>query len=188
MRPNFELVTDFQSIIRRDFVTQQDLDPSVANALLDGEWMTLDNNYELVRGNVAANAADLTLAAGAVAAPAYPVFTEGGRYDTRAIGKITVLFSAGWEADTAIFGTSTASRVAAVGDPLFVTRLTALGTDVTQAGVKRGLSSMIDAGGLIDNTWEDFTPGGAPGAFVQAYCTRIAANNGGRLRFVSVAP
>ncbi len=117
--PYLTLITEVQSVQRRDFyVADPDLlNPNNANPILDGEWLSLNTDYKLVR------------ASSNVAGPAWQVFAERGRYDTQAIGKVPVLFLGGYEAETSVY-TSTGL---AVNDPLIV-------GDVTIGGLtKKGL-------------------------------------------------
>lgn len=91
MQVNFELVTDLQSLIRRDFpVANRTLvDPTNANPIIDGEFVFVNSSYQLAR------AASGTLG--------FAVLAERGRFDVQAIGKLTVLMLMPYEADTAIF-------------------------------------------------------------------------------------
>lgn len=118
--PNFELVSELQTVNRRDFPLADEsiLKPLAANPLVDGEWLEMDANYKLARG---AGAGDKALV--------YPVHTERGRYDTQAIGKVNVLFFGGYEAETSICDLTGL----AVGDALMVD------TVVIGALNKRGL-------------------------------------------------
>lgn len=95
--PNFELITELQTLTRRDFyLTDQTLvQPFNANPLVDGEWLTIDTNYSLIRGT-----------GEGVDPNVFPVFTERGRYDTQAIGKVNVLMLGMYEAHTKVVDTS----------------------------------------------------------------------------------
>lgn len=88
---NFELVTEVQGLLRRDFpVADRNLvNPNNANPLMDGEFMNLDSAYRLVRG--------------ANGSFGMPLFVERGRMDVQAIGKVTVLMGGAYEADTRVF-------------------------------------------------------------------------------------
>lgn len=88
---NFEMVTEVQGLLRRDFpvATKALLNPNNANPLIDGEFLSLDSAYKLVRG--------------ADGALGFALFMERGRFDTQAIGKTTVLFGGTYEADTRVF-------------------------------------------------------------------------------------
>ena len=88
---NFELVTDVQDLIRRDFTVgdQTIINPFNVNPLLDGEWVALNSAYQVVRA--------------ATGVLGFAVFAERGRFDVQAIGKTTVLFAKPYEADTRIF-------------------------------------------------------------------------------------
>lgn len=89
--PNFELITELQTLTRRDFALADPslLKPLATLPLLEGEWMELDANYKLVRGTGTSPAS-------------FPVHTERGRYDTQAIGKANVLFAGQYEAETSV--------------------------------------------------------------------------------------
>jgi hypothetical protein len=88
---NFELVTDVQDLIRRDFTVadQSIVNPTNPNPLLDGEFAQLNSAYQLIRANTGALG--------------FAVFAERGRFDVQALGKTTVLFAKPYEADTRIF-------------------------------------------------------------------------------------
>jgi hypothetical protein len=88
---NFELVTELQFLLRRDFpVADRSLvSPNNANPLMDGEFLNLNTSYQLIRaGN------------GEVG---WAMFVEKGRFDVQAVGKVTVLFAGTYEADTRVF-------------------------------------------------------------------------------------
>lgn len=92
--PNFELITELQTLTRRDFPLA---DPTFlagvgSNPLIDGEWLELDANYKLIRG-VPAEGTSLLV---------FPVHTERGRYDTQAIGKTNVLYLGQYEAESTV--------------------------------------------------------------------------------------
>jgi len=91
MNVHFELVTDLQGLIRRDFYLADKTlaNPNATNPLIDGEFVSLDTAYKLVRG--------------ADGALGYAVFMERGRFDVQALGKTTVLMIGGYEADTRVF-------------------------------------------------------------------------------------
>src|SRR5512136_1874683 len=98
MRPNFELVTELQTLTRRDFPLADPtlLQPIGVNPLVDGEFLELDVNYKLARvGNIAQVGATKESATRLV----FPVHTERGRYDTQAIGKTNVLYLGSYEAE-----------------------------------------------------------------------------------------
>lgn len=123
--PLFELITELQATIRRDFPVAVPgiLNPLDAAPLVEGEWLELNSSYQLVRG-----------AAGVgKVATVFPIHTEKGRYDTQAIGKANVLFLGMYEAETLVHD-ALAGGVT-IGDPLMV-------TDCTVGGVanRRGLA------------------------------------------------
>lgn len=122
--PFLTLVTEVLPINRRDFYVSNPLlqNPNNANPLLDGEWLQLDTNYKLTRGADGSGTHEAIV-------PSWQLFSERGRYDTQAIGKSTVLFIGGYEAECKICDLTGADP----GDPLVV-------QDVTfQGQVRRGL-------------------------------------------------
>lgn len=126
MRPNFELVTELQTLTRRDFplATPSQLSPYDAAAVVDGEWLDLVA-YKLQRGAAENNPL------------AFPLHTEKGRYDVQAIRKASVLFFGMYEAETAVYQGNLN-----VGDSLVVQTIA--------AGVftgKRGLGKTAAAAG-----------------------------------------
>lgn len=88
---NFDLVTELQGLLRRDFPLADPtlINPNNANPLMDGEFLSLDSSYKLVR------AAD--------GAFGFALFMERGRFDVQAIKKTTILFGGTYEADTRVF-------------------------------------------------------------------------------------
>lgn len=119
---NFELVTELQTLTRRDFVvTGSILNPFDSNPLVDGEWLELDANYGLIRGT-----------GEGVNPLAFPVHTERGRYDTQAIGKTNVLMLGMYEARTKVVDTTSL----VLGSPLTVQDVTYMGA--TKRGLKLG--------------------------------------------------
>lgn len=164
---NFEPVSDINPIHRRDVPLA---DPTLANpgnavCLVDGEWMTLDNNGKLVRGSNVAVAAD----------PAtklcFPLFAERGRYDVQAMAerKMPILFLGQYEFETRIYdaaansGGGTNPAIASVLQPLRVATIALGGRNYT---------------GLIGGALNDNVP-------IIGYVTRLPASNGGKLRFIS---
>lgn len=105
----FKLITEVQTITRRDFVVADRdlLVPSNTNPLTMGEWLQIDANYQLVRGD------------GSV--PAFAMFVETGRSDIQAIGKVTTLFLGSYEAETLIFNSGAAPALGAALEVATVT-------------------------------------------------------------------
>jgi hypothetical protein len=91
MLTNFELVTEVQYLVRKDFglVDPTLLNPNNPACIYDGEYLTYGANRLLTR------AADGQLA--------WVCFMEKGRYDVQAIRKTTVLYHGTYEADTRIY-------------------------------------------------------------------------------------
>jgi hypothetical protein len=131
--PNFELITELQTLTRRDFPAADAayLKPLDSSAVLDGEWLELDASYKLSRS------ADQY---GSLAV--YPVHTERGRMDTQAIGKINVLFLGQFEAETKIVEDPSNLKV---GDKLMVKTMAA-GTYKD----KRGLAKTDGKAGAVE--------------------------------------
>lgn len=89
---HFRLRSEVQTLTRRDFslVDTTLLTPTNANPLEMGEWLMLNSTtYQLVRSD------------GSL--PSWVCFTEKGRSDTQAIGKVTTLFLGTYEAETLIY-------------------------------------------------------------------------------------
>lgn len=89
--PNFELITELQTLTRRDFTVADSniLKPLSTLPLVEGEWLEIDSNYKLARGTGTSPAS-------------FIVHTERGRYDTQSIGKTNVLFAGQWEGETSM--------------------------------------------------------------------------------------
>jgi len=144
MTVNFELVTEVQGLLRRDFpVADRTLvNPNNANPLMDGEFMNLDSSYKLIRG--------------ADASFGFALFMERGRMDVQAIGKVTVLMGNTYEADTRVFTTTSLTL-----------------------GCKLEISASVTVDSLTKSGLKLYSAGEVIG-----YCTRLPANNGGKLRFI----
>jgi len=160
----FKLVTEFQTLTRRSFV-QADPDilkPTNVRPLIDGEWLEIDSSYKMARGGdnvvtVAGTPDDEKLVS-----PSFVYFAERGRYETQAIQKGPMIFAGGYEADTKVMD----GDGLAVGDPLSVWDIDAMGDGV----VRRGLAKASGAT-----------------AYIIGYATRLPADNNGFLRFVRFA-
>lgn len=154
---NFEPVSNVMHIQTRDFPL---VDPDLANpynalALVDGEWMSIDSSYKMVR------AADASSAGNAAAAQSYPLWAERGRYDVQAQGerKASLLWLGSWEFDTRIFVATSMTLGGLVAVESFT-----LGTRVYVGLVSNGTFAAVGSGITV------------------AYITRLPANNGGKLR------
>lgn len=138
--PNFELVTELQTLTRRDFPLADStlLAPLTTGAIIDGEWLNLNASYQLARETVGVGGTHE-----GNKATCFPVHTERGRYDTQAIGKANVLMLGMYEAETRVVGSSYLSA-AAVGDFLTV-------QDVSYAGyaTRRGLGVKTGAAVVV---------------------------------------
>jgi hypothetical protein len=153
--PNFRLITELQMLTRRDWTlaTSSELQPLGGNPLLDGEWVGLNSNYQVDRDSAGVGA---TLESNNPLE--WVVFTERGRYDTQAIGKVNTLMFGSYEAESFITNLSGIS----VGTPLTV-------QNVTYGGLtRRGLAAKV--------------AGTGSGIVVVGYCSRLPGN--GAVRFV----
>jgi hypothetical protein len=141
---NFEMVTELQGLLRRDFTvaSKANIDPTQVNPYLDGEFYFVDDNYKLVRAS-----------AGGVG---WVGFSERGRMDVQASGKMTVIMGPTYEADTMVM---TATSIV-TGDALKI------GAVTYQGQSRIGLIRQAGSGVII------------------GYCTRTPARNGQKLRFI----
>lgn len=163
---NFEPVGDILPLWRRDLplAVPSLADPLNAVSLVDGEWVTLDNNYRLVR------AADVTSVGDEATLTSFPVFNERGRADRMGMAekKTTIFFRGEYEADTRIFDASAVvsggAAITAVLQPLMVATIAIAGRNYA---------------GLVGHAGSGST---AP---IVGYVTKLPANNGGKLRFIS---
>lgn len=168
---NFEPVTDVLKTQRRDFVLADKTlaDPLNAVSLVDGEWMTLNSSYQLVRAAAIGTLATAG-AGGRAAVKSFPLWAERGRYDVRAQAqtKMPLIFRGDFEFDTRIFDAAAAAgsgaAITTVMQPLKVGTI-AIGS--------RNYCGLVGHGGAADTD---------P---VVGYVTRLPASNGGKLRFIS---
>jgi hypothetical protein len=168
MKVNFEPVSDYIPIQTRDFGLADTTlsDPLNANCLVDGEWMTIDANYHLVR------AAVIGTPGNRAAVRSFPLFAERGRTDTRSMAdvKFPILFIGQYEFDTRIFDASAAlgsgAAITTVMQPLKAATIT-----VSSAG--RNYVGLVGHGGSADSD---------P---ILGYVTRLPSANSGKLRFLS---
>ena len=166
---NFTPVTSILDVNRRDLPIA---DPTLVNplnsiVLCDGEWVTINSNYQLVRGT-----ADVAApAAGYATVRCFPVFVERGRYDVQSMSqhKVTFLFGGFYEFDTRIFDASltthSGAAITTVMQPLKVATVVFSG---------RGYTGLIGHGGVGSDT----DP-------IVGYVTRLPSSNGGQLRFMT---
>jgi len=166
---NLEPVSDILPVTRRDFPLADPTlaDPLNAAALVDGEWMTLNTSYQLVRASAIGT---LASAGGLATLKSFPLWAERGRYDVRAMSetKMPVWFMGSYEADTRIFD----ATIVGTGGAAITTILQPLKVGTFAIG-SRNYCGLIGHGGSSDTS---------P---IVAYVTRLPANNGGKLRFMS---
>jgi hypothetical protein len=162
---NFTPVSDILPIQRRDFALA---DPTLCNplnavVLIDGEWVTLNSSYQIIR------ASDITTSTAVASLRSFPVFAERGRYDVQAMSlhKVPVLYRGDYEFDTRIFDAANTNNSGAamtfVLQPLKVSTISIGGRAYT---------------GLIGHNGINSDP-------IVGYITKLPANNGGQLRFIS---
>src|SRR5580692_4634212 len=145
MKVNFEPVSDYLPIQRRDFGLADPTlsDPLNALCLIDGEWMTLDPNYHLIR------AATIGSTGNAATVRSFPLFAERGRTDTRAMAdvKFPILYLGQYEFDTRVFDASavvgSGAAITTVLQPLKVATI-----NVASAG--RNYVGLVGHGGSAD--------------------------------------
>jgi hypothetical protein len=101
------------------------------------------------------NAAYKWVRAASTTIPSYAVIEERGDFGVQGSGKLSVLFAGSYEADTVIFDAGATT----LGEGL-------MNGNVTIAGATRRGLAPVGGGGLVIG-----------------YVTRVAASNGGRLRF-----
>jgi hypothetical protein len=134
MKPNFELITELQTLTRRDFALADSalLAPVGSNPLVDGEFLEIDGSYKLIRGSAAEGTSMLV----------YPVHTERGRYDTQAIGKVNVLMLGQYEAETYVIDPTSLTLGAAL-------TINTLGAPAGAFQNKRGLALKTGANVVV---------------------------------------
>lgn len=160
---NFEPVSDILPIWRRDLPLADGTlaDPTNALCIIDGEWLTLDTNYKLIR------ACDVNNSSAVAAVKSFPCFSEKGRSDRMGMSskKTDILFRGEYEFDTRVYD-------AAAGAHAITTVLQGLKAATIVVG-SRNYVGLIGHGGSSDTD---------P---VVGYVTRLPASNGGKLRFIS---
>lgn len=161
MKVNFEPVRSILSNCVGDFpLADRTLsNPQNAVALVDGEWLKLNDSYQLVRATTIGSVGN------EAAARSYPLWAEKGRYDVQVKGSVPVLWLGGWEFDTRIFNAS-----AAVGSGAAITAVDQ-GVKVATITIgSRNYSGLVGHGGSGDPS------------IVVGYVTRLPSVNGGKLR------
>jgi len=165
---NFELQSDLMATQRRDIPLADGnlFNPMNSDYLVDGEFITFNDDYKMVR------AADITLGAGTAAAKpgasnAMPLFAEKGRYDVQANAerKTPCIYMGPFEADTRVFDDLLNGGITAAGQNLKVAVIS-----IVVAGVAKKFS------GLIRHVDGDPDP-------IVGIVTRLPIKNGGKLRF-----
>jgi len=161
---NLEPVTDVLPLHRRDFPLADPTlaDPSNASVLIDGEWVTLNSSYQILR------AASIGAAGNAASVRSFPIWSERGRTDIQAMSgrKMTTIFLGQYEMDTRVFDAAAVVNgglaITTVLQPLKVASIT--------------IGSRIYTG-LVGTQYSSSDP-------IVGYVTKLPANNGGKLRFM----
>lgn len=163
---NFTNVSDILPVQRRDFPVADPtlVDPYNANALVDGEWMTLNTSYQAVRASTIGSVGNLATVR------SFPLWMEKGRYDVQAMSqkKLALLWLGDFEFDTRVFDAAVAlgsgAAITTIMQPLKVATIT-IGA--------RNYTGLVGHGGSADTN---------P---IVGFVTKLPANNGGQLRFIS---
>lgn len=167
---NFRPVNDVIPVVRRDIgLADKNLaNPRNATHLVDGEWMSVNQNNKLERAvSIVAAGNQPAVTSGGFVKRLFPLWAETGRYDVQAMfeRKTPVLYGGFWEFETLIFdATATVSGGAAITDvdqPLKVASIDIDGKIV---------SGLVGVGSADSDV---------P---VVAFVTRLHTTNGGWLR------
>ena len=163
---NFSPVSDVLPIQRRDFPLA---DPTLAQplnalALVDGEWMTLNSSGQSLRAATIGNLGETATLR------SFPLFAERGRSDVQAMSglKMPLLYRGEYEFDTRVFD----AAVALDGGAAITFIMQPLKAAIIALG-GRNYCGLVGHGGAADTR---------P---VLGYVTKLPANNGGQLRFIS---
>jgi hypothetical protein len=168
-RENFRPVTDVLPVVRRDLLPADKtlVNPANPLSLIDGEWVTLNSNAQLVRPF------DITQTAGSVWAGTqlcWPLWAENGRFDIQAMAdnKTPVLWLNAWEFETRIFDpaavVNSGAAITAILQPVKVASISIGGFFGT-----RTLSGLVGHGASESDR-------------IVGYVTRLPAANNGWLR------
>jgi hypothetical protein len=172
MKINFEPVTDILLTHRKDVKLADTTlaNPMNAVALTDGEWVTFSSATATI--NKVVRASSITTLSDPATTISFPVFAERGRYDVQSIGKVPIIFMGQYEFDTRIFdATTVVASGAAMSTLLQPVKVATISASVYGAGTRYFT-------GLVGASYNDNAP-------IVGYITRIPANNGGKLRFLS---
>ena len=168
LRENFRPVGDVLPVVRRDFplADKQLANPENPLSLYDGEWMTLDSSYKLVRACDVTD--DSTPAEPAAGALCFPLWAENGRFDIQAMAdrKPPLLWMGNWEFETRVFDPAVAAGSGAA--------ITTLWQPVKVATVVIGTRNFV---GLVGHGGA-----GVDSALIVGYVTKLSSDNGGWLR------
>jgi hypothetical protein len=109
-----DLLTPVSDVHRRDIIVSDTnmVDPDHTDHVKAGEWIGLDEN-----GQAQAAADDMTTSPAPGEGPFYQVFSQKGDSAAQALGKITIILSHDYEAETDMFKTGVTW---AIGDELTI--------------------------------------------------------------------
>lgn len=168
LRENFRPVGDVLPVVRRDFPLADKtlVDPDNAVSLFDGEWMTLNSSYKMVR------AADVTTPDAIPTAGnlCFPLWAENGRYDIQAMAdkKPPLLWMNSWEFETRIFDPAAVVTTGGTG-----AAITSLWQPLKVATITIGARNYV---GLVGHGGSGDTD------LIVGYVTKLSTDNSGWLR------
>ncbi len=162
-RVNFEPISNLLNIERRDFPLADKtlVNPLNTVALVDGEWMKVNDANQAVR------ASDVATPGDPATGIAMPLWMQRNSLDNQAMSarKVALITTPGSEWETRVFDSSVAvgsgAAITANGQPLKVATVTIGGRNYC---------------GLVGSTFND-------NANIVGYVTRLPSTNGGKLRF-----
>lgn len=149
-----DIITSVSNVFRRDYAVPNAelpsqasgfLNPDASDALEQGEWLVPNASGQYIRSTDLSNGDPLDSSDGANIMLAKCVFSVKGDYPSQALGKVTLIQSHGWEAETDQYmGTPTIN--AALGldittDGRCVLKATTTSGDLIVAICTRGVSS-----------------------------------------------
>jgi len=171
---NFELTTDNLPVQKKDFALADPTlcQPLNAVCLIDGEWMTLNAAYQLIRATDILTLGAYQPAGASFVPRSFALWAEKGRTDVQAMSghKMPLLWRGEYEANTRIFDAAVSihggAPITAPFQPLKVATIGFSG---------RYYTGLVGHGGLTSG---DVDP-------IVGWVTMLPAINGGRLRFIS---
>ena len=179
-RNGIKLVTQFSSLVTRDFDTDLSLKPTATVPVTDGEFFFQRTDSEMKVGRPGNAGAPV---AGGATVPGWCSFQERGRYDVQAIaprGKITVLYMGPYEADFKLWDLNDSGNIdlglALKVDIASPANLDNLDRGLLTRGAAGGNANGIEAGDIIFG-WVTKAPSNAgnAGSVIRVYCPNTFA-------------